>query len=241
MRGLLLVVIFFLLAGLASGQSASASRTEILHPVGITNLTQEETSEMHVNVKNTGNSTLANVNVSFEAPEGWYSGWDLINFIYMGTNKTVTLNLTAPSSAYGDYDINIKLISTLSGLDESKPMKVRVLGEKPPEVPNETVLKSEADDMISRARESLQRALDMNLDVTGVSNVFSRAVDSYNEGNYTQAIFLSELSYNASEQLISEGKPPEPPEGGGIELDYTLVLLLLVFVIIIVGINKYFL
>jgi len=242
MRGFLfLVAVFLVVAGsFAAGHSQDGRSIEIIHPKDTINLTQGETSEIHVNIKNTGDLTIANLNVSLETPEGGYSDHGLVKFLYMGVNETVTLKITPVTSAHGEYDLNLRLFSTLSGLDESRPVKVRVLGEKPPDVPspkNETVLKSEADEMISRARGSIQKALNAGLDVTSASNVFSRAIESYNEGNYTEAIQLAELARQNSENLIAVGKPPK--EEWSFEFDYTLILLLLVFIIIIIGVNKY--
>jgi|GEM_PF-1951350 len=246
-----LLAVSLVLAGpLVNGQSTDGRSIDVVLPGGILKLNQGEMSGIPVNVRNAGELTIANLNVSLETPEGWHSSWGLITFLYMGVNETVTLEITPPLTAYGEYDISLRMVSSLSGLDVSRQVKVNVSGEKPPETSEEVVeekdLKPEADEMISRARDSIQRALDSGLDVTSASNVFSRAVESYNEGNYAQAVEMAGLAYRNSEQIISEGAAAEeesaegePPEDGAM-FDYTLILLLLVFIIIIIAVNKYF-
>lgn len=249
MRRFLVVMVFvslLLTPYLVFGQFPPVRRIKIIYPADSINLTQGETSEIPVNVNNTGNVTLANLNVTFETPEGWESGWDLIKFIHMDVNKTVRLNIKPTPTAYGDYNLTIRVISPPAEMNVSKIIKAKVFGEEPPKPPEpqeppepgeNLTLKSEADTMISKARSSIQAALSIGLDVTSAANVFSRAITSYDEKNYTQAIFFAGLAHNASEQILMEGPPKEKTTG----LDYSLILILLVFVIILVGVNKYFL
>ncbi len=235
-----ILLVFLFIPGVMA-QFPPVRRVEILYPKNTINLTQGETSQIPVNVNNTGNVTLANLNVSFEVPEGWRSSWALIKILFEEINKTVTLNLTPSNSSFGMYNITIRVVSPLGGLNTSKVIRANVSGEKPPELVEEErkqALKEEADEMISKARESIQKALDMGLNVTGAANVFSRAIEKYNEGNYTEAILLASLSYNASEQLIAEGEPSEKERES---FDYGLILILMVFIIILIGVNKYLL
>ena len=223
------------------GQFPPVRRVEILYPANAINLTQGKTSQIPVNVNNTGNVTLANLNVSLEVPKGWHSNWAVIKILFEEINKTVILNLTPPNSSFGEYNITVRVVSPLAGLNTSKVIVANVSGEKPAELVKEEerhALKEEADEMISRARENIQKALDMGLDVTSAVNVFSRAIEKYEEGNYTEAAFLASLSYNASEQLIAEGKIPEEKTQ---TFDYGLILILMVFIIILIGVNKYLL
>jgi hypothetical protein len=216
----------------------------ILYPKGELNITQGNLVDIPVSINNTGNMTLANIDINFETPEGWHSNSNLIKFIHPGIVKDVTLNMRPPYDAYGYYNVTLHVVSLLANIHLQEKLRVFVHGEKPPEYVVEENLRDQADEKISKARESLQKALDMDLNITGVSNVFTQAIDNYNSKNYTQAIFLAELSYNASEKLIAE-KPnettPQTQEGEGIQFDYTIVLLLLVFVLILISINKFFL
>jgi len=242
---LLIIASVILIPSFVTSQFPPVREVTVLYPVDMINITQGNIATIPVTVNNTGNVTLANLNITFETPdtpEGWFSSWNSIKILYPEIVKTVNVNLRAPENAFGYYNITLHVISPLAGLDKKEPISIYVHGEKPPGFVKEENLRNEADEKISKAKESLQKALDMGLNVTGVSNVFSQALDNFNEGNYTQAIFLAELSYNASEILIEEG-PPKAEETHGTEggFDYTLILLLLLFIIVIIAINKYIL
>jgi hypothetical protein len=248
----LLVIVSFLLAVPfpASGQPPE-SGIEILYPVDGISLKHGETSEIPVNIKNTGDLTVANLNVTFEAPEGWHSGWEVINFIYIGLNKTVGMGIRPANDSFGDYDVVLRLVSTISGVDERKTIKAVVSGEPPqpePQEPGErTVSKEEAEEMINRARGSIQEALDSGVDVTSAANVFSRALESYNRGDYAHAILLADLSYSASEKalggVVTELETGEQePRGGEVTVfDYTLIVVLLLLIVALIAVNKFFL
>ncbi|NIO21833.1 MAG: hypothetical protein GTN76_14165 [Candidatus Aenigmarchaeota archaeon] len=237
--------IFFILLSpvIVSGQFPPVRKIEILYPKDFLNITQGRLTDVPVNINNTGNTTLANLNVTFVTPEGWHSNSKLIKILHPEVDKIVYLNIKPPDEAYGYYNVTLRVFSPLAGMDVRELISTFVHGEKPPEVIVEEGLKKEADDAISKARDSLQKALDMDLNVTSASNVFSQAVDNYNQGNYTEAVFLAGLSYNASEKLIAErpNETSQPRDGEEAPFDYTFVLVLLVFVLLLIAINKYFL
>lgn len=216
----------------------------IIYPKGELNITQGNVTEIPVLINNTGNMTLANIDIYFETPEGWHSNSQKIKFIHPDISKDVTINITPPDEAYGYYNVTLHVVSLLANIHLQEKLKVFVHGEKPPEYVAEENLRNQADEKIAKARESLQKALDLGLNITSISNVFTHAIKKYDEKNYTESIFLAELCYNASERLIAE-RPNEteqqPQEGRGISVDYTLILLLIVFVVILVAVNKFFL
>lgn len=104
------------------GRSECNEDFEIVVPSNVI-IAQGYTQQINITLQNTGSCTLRNITVSFDSNLGWASSSNVIGILLEHKYQTVTLNLSAPSGALGNYILTI----TADALEKHKDKKLQVL------------------------------------------------------------------------------------------------------------------
>jgi len=94
------------------------------------NLTQGESLQINLTVRNTGYCDLYSINISLDVPAGWRTTSEVISSLYRGQNQTIALQIKPSGSALGNYTLTAKADSI--GEHETQPISILIVKKPEP-------------------------------------------------------------------------------------------------------------
>jgi hypothetical protein len=94
------------------------------------NLTQGESLQINLTVRNIGYCDLYSINISLDVPAGWRTTSEVISSLYRGQNQTIALQIKPSEYALGNYTLTAKADSI--GEHETQPISILIVKKPEP-------------------------------------------------------------------------------------------------------------
>ncbi len=164
------------------------------------NASQGKTSEIRVIIENTGETGISEINLSLDIPESWNSSGASINFLAENESASASLEFV-PFGQEGEFRISLEAKS--SDITRREDITVTVQsGESA--LGNDTNGSILANQAISEARESLERAIEAGIEPGDAGDLLEQAEYYFERGEYQKAAYLAETARSLADKYTDE-------------------------------------